>query len=104
MVLIRVMLAGLLSISVATLPIAGTAAASTNPMEMSMSDQPEMPCCPTPDDSKASVVCAFKCLNLAAAVLPAIVALSLKDDEGLSSFAGTTLYGHVVPPIHPPPI
>jgi hypothetical protein len=100
----RAILAALIAISVATVPATGGASISTKPLEMLMADQADMPCCPPADDAKASVACAFKCLNFFAAMFPATVALSHIADELPMSFADSTLHGHINPPTPPPPI
>ena len=99
----RTILAALIAISVALVPATGGAAISTKPVEMSMADQADMPCCP-PDDCKGSIACALKCFNFVAAMFPAAVALSHIVDGLPPSFADDTLYGYVSPPTHPPPI
>jgi hypothetical protein len=48
----------LIAISLAMVPAYVGAAISTKPVEMSMSDQTDMPCCPPPDDGKGSIACA----------------------------------------------
>ena len=99
----RAILAALIAISVATVPATGGDVMSAKPVEMSMTDQADMPCCP-PVDDKASVTCAFKCLNFVAAMFPATIPLSHIIDGPPQSFSDGTLYGHVTPPTHPPPI
>jgi predicted metal-binding membrane protein len=99
----RAILATLIAISIATVPATG-AAMSIKSVEMSMVDQADMPCCPPPDDGKASVTCAFKCLNFVAAMFPAAIPLSHIIDGPPQFFSDGTLYGHVTPPTHPPPI
>jgi hypothetical protein len=104
MAFVRTIFAALIAISVAMVPATGGAAISVKPVEMSMADQADMPCCPTPDVGKGSVACAFKCLNFVAALFPPPVVL-LHVPQGLPpSFADVTLHGHVSPPTHPPPI
>ena len=99
----RTILAVLIAISVAMVPITGGAAISAKPVEMSMADQADMQCCP-PDDCKGSIACAFKCFNFVAAMFPAANTLPHIVDGSLQSFAGGTLDGYVSPPTHPPPI
>ena len=65
----RTILAALIAISVAMVPATGGAAISTKPVEMSMADQADMPCCP-PDDCKGSIACALKCFNFVATMFP----------------------------------
>jgi hypothetical protein len=100
----RTILAALIAISVAMVPATGGAVISAKPVEMAMADQADMPCCPPPDDGKASVACAFKCLNFVAASFPAALVLSHTADRLPQSFADVTLHGYVSPPTHPPPI
>jgi hypothetical protein len=100
----RAILAALIAISVATIPATGGAVMSAKPVEMSMTDQADMPCCPPADDANTSVACAFKCLNFIAAMFPAAIPLSHVFDGLPQSFSDGTLYGYVTPPTHPPPI
>jgi hypothetical protein len=100
----RAILAALIAISVATVPASGGAVMSAKPVEMSMVDQADMPCCPPADEGKVSVSCAFKCLNFVAAMFPAAIPLSHIIDGPPQSLSDGTLYGHVTPPTHPPPI
>src|SRR5262249_5134843 len=100
----RTILAALIAASVATAPASGGPTVSAAPLDMSRADQTDMPCCPPPDEDKASVACAFKCLNFVAATLPITITLLDDADGPPSSFADTILHGHVSRPIHPPPI
>jgi predicted metal-binding membrane protein len=104
MLTVRTILVALIAMSVAMVPATGGAAISVKPVEMSMADQADMPCCPSPDDGKASVSCALKCLNFVAAMFPAAIPLSHIVDGPPQSFSDGTLYGYVTPPTHPPPI
>ena len=108
MVVIRAISAALIAISVAILPVAGEAAVSGKPAEMSMSDNTNMPCCPrcsAQDDFKRSGACAIKCMSYFSAILPVIVSLAHVVDEAPPSFADGELRGHVQsPPTHPPPV
>ena len=99
----RTILATLIAISVAMVPATGGAAISTKPVEMSMADQADMPCCP-PDDCKGSIACALKCFNFVATIFPATTLLPHGADGPPQSFAGGTLHGYVSPPTYPPPI
>jgi len=103
MYIARVLLAVLIAVSIAAMPTTGGAAISAAPSEMSMANQADMPCCPSPDDGK-SIACAFKCLNFVAALFPAPVSLAQITDGLPSVLADVTLQGHVIPPAHPPPI
>ena len=102
-------MAALVAISVATVPATGEAAVSTKPVEMSMPDNADMPCCPGCDDqdsSKGSVACALKCINFVGAILPAMVVPHpyLVDAAPLSS-VNHALHGHASSPsTHPPPV
>jgi hypothetical protein len=68
----RTVLALLIAISVATLPVAGSAALNTPSADMSMSepmvdcDQPAMPCHKAMDDCQSMAACALKCFNFSA--------------------------------------
>jgi hypothetical protein len=105
MAAVRTILAALIAISVAMVPAMGGAAVSTKPVEMSMSDNADMPCC-TPDDCKGSIACVVKCLNFVGAVLPAmVIAVPNLVDAAPPSFVDSALRGHVIsPPTHPPPV
>ena len=103
MLVVRTVLAALIAISVAMLPAAGGAVASTNPIEMSMADHADMPCC-APDDCKGSIACAFKCFNFVGITFPAMVWLPYAVDAAPPSFVDGILREHVrSPPTHPPP-
>jgi len=104
MTFVRTILAALIAISVAMVPATSGAAISTKPVEMSMANQADMPCCPEPDDDKSSVACTFKCLSFVATMFPAPLALSLIADAPPPSLWVGALHGHVSPPAHPPPI
>jgi hypothetical protein len=103
----RMILAALIAISLALVPIGGTAVSSSSPVEMSMADQGDMPCCPhcdTQDDFKAAA-CVLKCAALAGAVLPTMILglLYISDPFPLTP-TDETLRGIVrAPPTHPPP-
>jgi hypothetical protein len=103
MLMVRTILVALIAISVAMVPFTGGAAASAKPVEMSMANQADTPCCP-PDDCKGSIACAFKCFNFVAAMFPAANPLPCIVDGPPHSFADDTLHGYVSPPTHPPPI
>jgi hypothetical protein len=100
----RTIFAALIAISLAMVPAYAGAAISTKPVEMSMSDQTDMPCCPPPDDGKGSIACAAKCLNFVATMFPPPVVLSHFADGPPPSFEDGALHGFVSPPTHPPPI
>jgi hypothetical protein len=106
---IRTILAALVAISVAVVPIAGEAAVATMPLVMSMADNADMPCCPCcneQDHSKSSGACSFKCLNFVGIVLPAkAVAQPYLVGATPPAFVIDALHGYVAsPPTHPPPV
>jgi hypothetical protein len=104
MVFARAILAALIAISIALLPATGGAAASTKPIEMSITNQTDMPRCPSPDNGNGSVACAFKCCNLVAVMFPSPIAVLPIVDGPLESLAQGTLRGYISSPAHPPPI
>jgi hypothetical protein len=69
----RTILALLIAISVATLPVAGSAAPIAQAADMSMSepmvdcDHPAMPCHKAMDDCQSMAACALKCFNFSGA-------------------------------------
>jgi hypothetical protein len=74
------------------------------PVEMSMTNQTDVPCCP-PDDCKDSIVCGLKCFNFVGAIFPTTVSLPHLVDAALPSFVDSELHGHVrSPPTRPPPV
>ena len=100
----RMILAALIATSLALVPIGGTAVStSITPVEMSMADQADMPCCPPGDQDKGSIGSVFKCV-CAAAILPTAIVISHIPDAPTSVLVDATLDGHVSRPIHPPPI
>src|SRR5262249_46096365 len=99
----RVILAALISVSVATVPATGSAGVSAAPTAMSIGNQTDMPCCPVPDDGKG-IACAFKCLNFVAALFPAPVSLAQITDCLPPFLVEATLQARAIPPAHPPPI
>ena len=101
-------MAALVAISVAVMPIAGEVAVSVKPIEMSMPNNADMPCCPCCDDqdnSKSSVACALKCLNFIGAIFPAMVVTQPHlVDAAPFTFVNAALRGRkTIPPTHPPP-
>ena len=100
----RTILAALIAISIALLPTTGGAAASTKPLEMSVTNQTDMPCCPPSDKGNGSVACVIKCCNFVAMVFPTPIALLPIVVGLLASFDEGSLRGHISPPAHPPPI
>jgi hypothetical protein len=104
MLVARTILAILIAISIAVVPATGGVVLSAKPVEMSMANPADMPCCPAPDDSKGSVACAFKCLNFVAAMFPPTIVLAHIADGVTPTPVHDELRGHVSPPAHPPPI
>lgn len=104
MAVARTILAALIALSIALLPATGGASASTKPIEISITNQTDMPCCPPPDQGNGSVPCAFKCCNFVAVMFPAPITVLPIVDGPLASFAEGTLRGHISSPAHPPPI
>jgi hypothetical protein len=107
MALIRTILVAVIAISVAVLPATAETIVSASPAEVTMSDQADMPCCPscnTQDDLKTTA-CVLKCVALAGAILPAmIIALPFVGDGSPRSRVDNTLHGLLrAPPTHPPP-
>ena len=105
--LIRKILIAVIAISVAVLPATAEAIVSPSPVEVTMADQADMPCCPccdTQGDVKATA-CALQCVALAGAVLPAmIIALPYLADGSPRTLVDDTLHGLArAPPTHPPP-
>jgi hypothetical protein len=104
MVMLRTILAVLIATSVSLVPATGGATISVKPVEMTMADQADMPCCPPPVDCKGSIACAFKCFNFVAMAFPIPIELSHITDVPRPSFVEDTLHGHISSPTHPPPI
>lgn len=100
---VRTILGAWIAISVAMVPATGGVTISTKPVEMSMADLADTPCCP-PDDCKGSIACPFKCFNFVATMFQAENLLPFVVDVPPQSFADGTLHGYVSAPIHPPPI
>ena len=97
-------LAVLIAVSVAALPTTGGGVVlSVAPAAISMTNQADMPCCPSPDDGKG-IACAYKCLNFVAALFPAPFGLVQITDDLPQLLAEVTLQGRIIPPTHPPPI
>jgi hypothetical protein len=86
MVLIRSILVAVISIAVAVLPATAEAIVSPSRAEVTMADQPDMPCCPccnTEDDFKATA-CVLKCVAYAAAVVSMVTVARLYDADGIT--------------------
>jgi len=108
MALVRTILAALIGISVALSPAIGQAFILPPPIEVTMSDQADMPCCPccdTQDNFKATA-CAIKCITLPGAIFPATtVMLRYLNNWSPLSFTDDILHGLLrQPPTHPPPL
>lgn len=105
---VRVLLAILISVSVASLPATGEAVVSTDFAHAMASAQTDMPCCPSCNDrdSSKSVGCAFKCITLAGAIFPAmdIAIPNLRHGTLPIAFDGAMSGTEVKPPTHPPPV
>ena len=104
--LIRRILVAVIAVSVAVLSASSETIVSPSPVEMTMIDQADMPCCPycnTQGDFKATA-CVLKCVAPASAILPATIVSLLFLDEGRQfSSVEDTLHGLVrAPPTHPP--
>ena len=104
MAFVRTIFAALIAISVAMVPATGGAAISTKPVEMSMADQADMPCCPLPMTAKVPLRARSNASILSPRCSPLQVSLPHVADGPPPSFADVTLHGHVSPPTHPPPI
>ena len=108
MVLIRTTVAALVAFAVAFLPASGNAIVLPSQVQVAMTDQADMPCCPsynTHGDFKATD-CVLKCAALASAVLPvmSVAALLYVSDGAPLALAEDVLHGLVrAPPTHPPP-
>jgi hypothetical protein len=99
----RTILAALVAISLAMVPVTAAPVVSTKSTDTLMADNADMPCCP-PNDSNGSVVCAFKCLNFVVAMLPLAVVPPYSADGPPADPADDALHEHVSAPAHPPPI
>lgn len=99
----RTILAALVAISLAMVPVTTAPVVSTNSSDMSMADNADMPCCP-PNDGNGSAVCAFKCLNFVVAMFPLAVVPPYSADGLPPDPADNALHEHVSAPAHPPPI
>src|SRR5262245_21732800 len=99
MYFVRTILGILIGVSVAVGPTAGGVPVYASSTEMTMANETDMPCCPSPDDSKG-IACAFKL----AALFPAADDVAQIADWLPFPLADGTLQGHIIPPIHPPPI
>jgi hypothetical protein len=105
MLVARTILAVLIAISIAVVPATGGMVRSAKPVEMSMANLADMPCCPAPGDSKGSLACGFNCcLNFVVAMFPPTIVLAHIADGVTATPVDAELRGHVSPPAHPPPI
>ena len=104
---LRLILAALIALSLALAPATGEATISTNPVDMTMAANADMPCCPCcgdHDNFKNSVGCALKCINFVGALFPAAIVTRLCLVEAAPpSFVNERLSGRATrPPTHPP--
>ena len=99
----RTILAALVAISLAMVPVTTAPVVSTKSPDMSMADNADMPCCP-PNDDNSSVVCAFKCLNFVVAMFPLVVVPPYSANGLPADPAADASHEHVSAPAHPPPI
>jgi hypothetical protein len=109
MIIVRTLFAALIAISIAVVPAAAEASFSTKPVEMSMPDNADMPCCPCcndQDNSKRLLACVLKCINLVGAVLPAMAAIQrhLVEATPPSDVKDALHEYSTSPPTHPPPV
>ena len=72
------------------------ATTETKPVTMSITNQTDMPCCPSTDEGK--------CCNVIAIALLTPLALLPAAEAPPASFSEGTLRGHITLPTHPPPI
>ena len=105
MALIRTILVVLIALSVVALPVSREAVVSSAPVEVILTDQADMrccPCCSTQDHS--TPVCALKCMALAGAVLPGMgIGLPYLPDRSPPVFADDVLHEFLrTPPTRPP--
>jgi hypothetical protein len=108
MVVIRMLLTGLIAISIATLPATGNAVASPGSAAIIAADQADMPCCPS-GDAKANFKpadCIMKCAAHIGVIVPAMTAvLPYLAHRSLRPSRGDSLQGlAAAPPTHPPPV
>jgi hypothetical protein len=101
--MLRAFLVAVIAVSLAAVPVTGGVFVSLKPVQMSVADNNDMPCCPS-DDGKAAFTCMLKCFNVTGALVPVGITLPDTIDPPQPSFASETLHGHVNPPTHPPPI
>jgi hypothetical protein len=100
---LRALLTALIAISINIAPVTGGVGISVASIEMSMSDDANMPCCP-PAGSKASFTCSLKCCNFAGALLPTAILLQEIGGRPPLPSVDEVLVEHVIPPAHLPPI
>jgi hypothetical protein len=107
MALIRTIVVALIAISVAVLPAIGLPIISPSPVEVTMADHADMPCCPhNTQDHFKSTTCILKCVALAGVVLPAtgIARPCLAGGSPLISVDDTLHEFLRSPPTRPPPV
>lgn len=104
MVVARIILAALLSFSVAMVPAVGSAAIMSQSIQASVSDGGGMPCDNAAGDCKNFAGCALKCFNFTGAIVSALVLLPCPSGTELS-FVEWALRPHISsPPTRPPPV
>jgi hypothetical protein len=104
----RTILALLIGLSVATLPVAGAVAAIAQPADMSMSesmddcDRPVMPCHKAMDDCQSMAACALKCFNFSGTSF-SILSFPLVLTDRAPAFADGPFHPQTSsPPFRPP--
>jgi hypothetical protein len=104
----RTILALLIAVSVATLPIAGGAASIAQTDNMSMSepmvdcDHPVMPCHKAMDDCRSMAACALKCFNFSGTSF-SILSFPVALNERMPAFADGPFRPQTSsPPFRPP--
>lgn len=104
MAFVRLFFAIVIAVSVALAPASGSPTLSVGAPAMATADHKDMPCCPSSDDAKASIACAFKCLSFVAIAFSADGSLVYVANGLPETSSDSALCDHVSPPRHPPPI
>ena len=101
---VRVILAALVSISLAMVPAVG-GVDLTKSTTMAVTDQADMPCCNSSDDCKTPAACTLKCFNFIGAIAAPMVPLPCVLEKTQISFVPDALREHLnSPPTRPPPV
>ena len=101
---VRVILAALVSISLAIVPAVG-GVDLTKSTTIAVTDQGDMPCCNSSDDCKAPVACALKCFNFIGAIAAPMVPLPCVLEKTRITFVPDAMREHLSsPPTHHPPV